>query len=147
MKLQEYCELLKNCATVIEKNLTPFKRNRTTEFYAQGPVLGYAHIRNFKKKGEHKTCLTFNLDFSHICSELGKLQLCGSSSLSSEEYELYNDARHQIVQELGLIKKQREIYNYSGSGKLYETYYELPDKPYRDIHTYEEIKEMWKKIN
>jgi hypothetical protein len=147
MTLREYCELLKHCATVIEKNLAPFRRDTPEVFYAQGPGLGYSYIKEFKERGHHKECLIFNLDFSRIETELGNMQLCGTSILSSGEFVSYDKARQQIVQELGLIKKQRKIYNYSGSGKLYETYYELSDKPYPAIHTYAEIKEMWKKIN
>lgn len=146
MTPQEYCLLIKNCVRVIEKHLIEFKREPSEFFYTRGPTLGYSLVKNFKKKKEHNDFLTFDLFFSTIHSELGKLELCSNTSHSPEDYESYQNARQKIFDELGLI----EIYKYSVSGYKYVDGYRLPHEPYHNIHTDEEIREiqeMWKKIN
>ena len=86
------------------------------------------------------------MSFTNIYSELGGLQLCTSSSLRQEEFQEHKEAKERIISELGLVRKTREIYNYNGNTPLYEYYYEIPNIPYPNIHTLEEIKEMWGKI-
>ena len=146
MNLEEYCNLLKHYRTVIEKHLAPFDRDNKENCYLQGPGLGYEHVRRFKEKGNHNDTIKINVSFTNIYSELGGLQLCTSSSLRQEEFQKHNEAKTKIISELGLVRKTREIYNYNGNTPLYEYYYEIPNIPYPNIHTLEEIKEMWGKI-
>lgn len=147
MNLEEYCNLLKHYRNVIEKHLAPFDRDNKESCYLQGPGLRYEYVRISKEKGNHNDTIKINKSFTNINSELGGLQLCTSSFLRQEEFQKHNEAKAKIISELGLVRKKRQIYNYNGITPLYEYYYEISNIPYPHIHTWEEIKEMWKKIN
>ena len=147
MNLEKYCLLIKYYRTVIEKHLAPFNRESKDSCFLQGPGLGYSHIKRWKENGKHNDVITIDYYLRTINSEIGGLQLCTSSSLKQNEHTAYNIAVSKIVSELGLVKKKRQIYNYNGNAPLYEYYYEISNKPYPHIHTWEEIKEMWEKIN
>mgnify|MGYP003688873489 CR=1 FL=1 len=147
MNLEEYCNLLKHYRTVIETNLAPFDRYNVEGCNQWGPGSSYEYVRLLKKNGNHNNKIIINNTFTNIYSELGGFQLCTSSSLSRAEFQAYNNARIKIISELGLVRKKREIYNYNGITPLYEYYYEISNIPYPHIHTYKEIKKMWKSIN
>ena len=143
MSLEQYLVELKKISLFIQKELSKY-HNNTEELYNQGPGIGYTYTEDRKKTGKHYDYICFDSSFSNIETEVGGFQLCTSSGYKTTDKEYYTKINN-IIQTLGLVRKEREIYNYNSSSKLYETYYEMKFISL-NIHTYEEIKQMWEQV-
>mgnify|MGYP006129753839 CR=1 FL=1 len=135
MDLETYCREIQKCASVIQKHLYFITRSYVKECIAQGPVNSIS-----------SSVVTFIDDFTKIITPFGTIQTCTGSSVSSQQYKAFEEAKARIAQELGLVEKQKKITTWSEKYVFYETYYELPTLQLEGTHTREEVHEVWKRI-
>jgi len=143
MSLEQYLVELKKISLFIQIELSKY-HNNTEKLYIQGPGIGYTYTKDRKKTGKNYDYICIDSSFSNIETEVGGFQLCTSSGYKTRDKEYYNKISN-IIQTLGLVRKEREIYNYNSSSKLYESYYEMKFISL-NIHTYKEIKQMWEQV-
>lgn len=139
MDLKEYLTIIRNCLKVIRAKYEP---ENTDSKINCGIGLSYDFIHRNKSEGRHCDYMSFKYDCVSFTTEIGVVQLYGKSL-----YSLGKIQREEIVKELGLILKKRKIYDYNSFTNSYEHYYVLPDLPYHNIHSYQEIIKVWESIN
>ena len=143
MSLETYLETIKMIANTIYKELGEnfIKYN---ECYKDGPGYSYSYIKSCKENNKHYNYIGINQSFTNLETEVGNFNLC-TENVNNYNQE-YINKKNNIIQKLGLIEKQREVYNYNGPNKLYETYYEYQNISHESVHEYDEIKSTWDKI-